>query len=58
MKKKYIQPDMQIVVLSTNPLMLGGNSGGDINGSVTPPGVGGGSRLYRDFDEDEEDEEF
>ena len=61
MKKKYIQPDMQIVVLSTNPLMLGGNSGGDINGSgATPPGVGGGSgsRLYRDFDEDEEDEEF
>ena len=52
---------MQIVVLSADPLMLGGSSGGDINGSgATPPGVGGGSgsRLYRDFDEDEDDEEY
>ena len=61
MKKRYIQPDMQVITLSTRPLMLGGSQGGSTRGDeITTPGVGSGggsSRLYRSFDDDEGEEE-
>ena len=60
MKKRYIQPDMQVITLSTRPLMLGGSQGPSTSGSgVKPPGVGGGSgsRRYRSFDDDEDEDE-
>ena len=59
-KKRYIQPDMQVITLSTRPLMLGGSQGPSTSGSgVKPPSVGGGggSRRYRSFDDDEDEEE-
>ena len=55
MKKRYIQPDMQVMPLSTRPLMLGGSQGGSTSGNdITTPGVGGGSRSYQGFDDDED----
>ena len=60
MKKRYIQPDMQVIILSTHPLMLGGSKGDSTSGGdITTPGVGGGSgaRRYRSFDDDEDEEE-
>lgn len=60
MKKRYIQPDMQVMTLSTRPLMLGGSQSGSTRGDeITTPGVGGGSgsRRYRSFDDDEDEEE-
>ena len=59
MKKRYIQPDMQVMTLSTRPLMLGGSQAGSTRGDdITTPGVGGSSsRRYRSFDDDEDEEE-
>lgn len=60
MKKRYIQPDMQVITLSTHPLMLGGSQGDSTTGSgVKPPSVGGGSgsRRFEAFDDDEDEEE-
>ena len=57
MKKIYLQPFMSEIVLK-NHIRLMVESG--LEDDPVTPGVGGGSgsRLYRDFDEDEEDEEF
>lgn len=58
MKKRYIQPDMQVMTLSTRPLMLGGSQSGSTRGDeITTPGVGSSSRRYRSFDDDEDEEE-
>lgn len=51
---------MQVITLSTRPLMLGGSQGDSTRGKdITTPGVGGGgsSRRYRSFDDDEDEEE-
>ena len=46
---------MQVMTLSTRPLMLGGSQGGSTSGNdITTPGVGGGSRSYQGFDDDED----
>ena len=57
MKKKYIQPSTKEVMLMQETRLMAG-SGGPGADEQHNPGMGGGSRLYRDFDEDEEDEEF
>lgn len=56
-KQRYMKPDMYAVSMDTLPLMLGGSNGDDIGGSVTPPGVGGGSGS-RSFEEFEDSEEY
>lgn len=51
---------MQVITLSTHPLMLGGSQGGSTRGDeITTPGVGGGSgsRRFEAFDDDEDEEE-
>jgi hypothetical protein len=56
MKKKYIQPSTKEVMLMQKTQLMAG-SGGPGAGEQHNPGMGGGSRLYRDFEDDEEDDE-
>jgi hypothetical protein len=59
MKKKYIEPAMQVVKMKYTPSVLFQVSGGDGNVSGGGPGSGGGkSRQYNGWkEEDEEDDE-
>lgn len=56
MKKKYIHPEIDIVLIATNGV-LAGSGGGPGAGDQSNPGMGGGgAREWQDFDlfDDEE----
>lgn len=57
MKKIYIQPSIKEVMLMEESQLMAG-SGGPTAGDQSNPSMGGsGSRRYRSFDDDEDEEE-
>lgn len=48
MKKQYISPNAQVVLLDMQQ-MLAASPGGDVNGNITAPGESQLSREHDDF---------
>ena len=57
MKKKYIHPEMDIVLITTSGLMAG-SSGGPGAGDQGNPGMGGSGAREWEYSDLFEDEEF
>lgn len=57
MKKIYIQPSIKEVMLMEESQLMAGSGGPTADGQHNPGMGGSGSRRYRSFDDDEDEEE-